>query len=79
MSLFAFLSASGPPTRLGVGEALADDARQERIGAVGVVVAERNAVAVPEIEFGKVTVQMDGSKNWVLSAFQPDRARQGMT
>ena len=41
-----------------MGEALANAAFQQRISAVGIVIAESNAVAVAEIELGQITVQV---------------------
>ena len=48
----------GPSYELFMGEALADDTTNQRVRAIGIAEAERNAVIVAEIELGKVAVQV---------------------
>jgi hypothetical protein len=46
------------PTSRSIGEPFADYAAKRAIGAFSVIDAERNAVVMPEIEFGEVAMQM---------------------
>ena len=41
-----------------IGEALADDTTKQCVGAITVIAAERGAVAVAEIKFGKIAMQV---------------------
>jgi hypothetical protein len=55
---FGLSSGVSGATRLPVGEALARSAFQRNRSAHFVIISKRNAVAVPEIVFGQVAVQM---------------------
>lgn len=48
----------GPSYELFIGEALAGDTTNQRVRAIGIAEAERNAVIVAEVELGKVAMQM---------------------
>ena len=54
----SFSSWASGRTNCLISEALADDAFEQHIGAVGIVVAKGNAVAVAEVEFVDVALQM---------------------
>ena len=41
-----------------ISEALPDDALQRHLGSLGIVRAQPDAEAIPEIELGKVAMQM---------------------
>src|SRR5436190_4289385 len=51
-------SASGPRTSCLVGETLANDTTEHLVGASRIIAAVRNAVAVAELELGKIPVQV---------------------
>src|ERR1700726_3587554 len=51
---FGFLGIN----RLAIRESLADDTTDQPVGAFFVVNAERYAIAVPEIKFGQITMQV---------------------
>src|SRR5713101_6021429 len=46
------------PTSRSIGESLADYAADRAISALSIINAELDPVTIPEIEFGKVAVQM---------------------
>ena len=53
-----FFGHTSPSRSRSIGETLANDALERLVGTCAVVHTERNPVVVPEIELGKVAIQM---------------------